>query len=166
MTDSEIRRPSMAEYFIRCITQKYCCFTGRASRKEFWHYLLILIGSLALGEFILTVYLLPIAVAFALQVNDAIKIESFVENLAGMILLIPTAAILVRRLRDAGIHPIILIFFALFIVCDFCAKSRIPYPMPCHSEWLLALLLIFLVLPSKKKIKANKNQSVSETTDA
>ena len=27
-------------YFIDCITKKYCCFAGRARRKEYWMFVL------------------------------------------------------------------------------------------------------------------------------
>ena len=76
---------------IRVVFQRYATFEGRASRSEFWYWylfiFLISIGSALLAWIPVLGALLAVGLfAFALAV------------------LLPTYAVIVRRLRDAGFH--------------------------------------------------------------
>lgn len=76
---------------IASVARKYAEFTGRASRSEFWWFILFsAIVSTALG-------------AFNLVTPDGIiALGSSLAGIWSVIALVPTLAVAVRRLRDAG----------------------------------------------------------------
>jgi uncharacterized membrane protein YhaH (DUF805 family) len=71
--------------------RKYADFAGRATRPEFWWYILFaaLVGS-AVGALNLA------------TPNGVIAIGSSLASVWGIATLLPTLAVTVRRLRDAG----------------------------------------------------------------
>lgn len=71
-----------------CLTKKYCCFRGRASRSEFWWFCLFtFILNLVVG---LIGSLLP-------------AIGSIVSGVQALWLLLPTVGVTTRRLHDRNL---------------------------------------------------------------
>lgn len=72
--------------FISCVTEKFCCFSGRARRREYWMFTLFYILVL-LGLFI---------------VAQVIPAFSFAYFICPLVLLLPSLGVTVRRLHDIG----------------------------------------------------------------
>ena len=74
-------------YYIDCITKKYCCFEGRARRSEYWMFVLfniiagIIIG--LIGEFL-----------------AGATSGGLLTNIYYLAVLIPACGVQVRRLHD------------------------------------------------------------------
>jgi uncharacterized membrane protein YhaH (DUF805 family) len=83
-------------YFLKCITSKYAQSVGRASRAEFWYFMLFLVGVEAiarvLDNFVLVWRPVP---------NDP-KILPITAAIAGLFLLLPSVAVYIRRLHDTN----------------------------------------------------------------
>lgn len=102
MTDTEIQRPSMAEYFIRCMTQKYCCFAGRASRKEFWSFILYSFFFQILINIIISLYT---SASISTEPENAAQCHKVFENVSSFVALpffLPCLGVSIRRLHDIG----------------------------------------------------------------
>lgn len=82
---------SMWQYFIDCISSKYCSFKGRANRKEYW-------------GFTLFYYLLSIAVFSVITVIEETSgsntFYKAVNYIWGFAFLLPWLGVKVRRLHD------------------------------------------------------------------
>jgi uncharacterized membrane protein YhaH (DUF805 family) len=68
------------------VLKKYAVFSGRASRKEFWMFVLFNLIITAVLGFVEGLLGLPVAI----------------HNLYGLAVLVPTIAVSVRRLHDTG----------------------------------------------------------------
>jgi uncharacterized membrane protein YhaH (DUF805 family) len=79
-------------WFLDVVKNKYVMFKGRASRKEFWTYIL--------HYFILFIVasILDYIVGLIIQDTDT----SIISGLLSLALLLPTLAVTVRRLHDTG----------------------------------------------------------------
>lgn len=76
---------------ITTVLRKYADFTGRAGRPELWWWILFsAIVAAALGVF------------NVIPVGDASSLGAILSSLWGIATLLPTLAVIVRRLRDAG----------------------------------------------------------------
>ena len=105
-----------------CIS-KYICFSGNATRSEFWSWVLfvavvsgVLFGAAAMLAFIRN-SAGPDTVSNPLSWLSSVIFYIFM--LLGLFLLfclLPTLAVAVRRLRDAGYHPWIIIFPVLLLI--------------------------------------------------
>ena len=71
-----------------CLTKKYCCFKGRASRSEFWWFCLFTL-------------LIQIAVAIVGKIMPALA--SIISAVLGLWLLLPTVGVSTRRLHDRNL---------------------------------------------------------------
>ena len=84
-----------------CVVKKYCDFSGRASRSEFWWYALAyLVVSYAWS------FIVGLLTGGAVMMNtdgtfhfEAIQLLGYIPSLA---LLLPTLGVCVRRLHDVG----------------------------------------------------------------
>src|SRR4051812_25074604 len=76
---------------IRTVLRKYAEFGGRASRPEFWWWMLfyVLVAS-ALNVF------------GVIRIGETSSLGAILSSLWGIAVLLPTFAVGVRRLRDAG----------------------------------------------------------------
>lgn len=85
---------------LTALTSRYCCFTGRASRRELLSYLLFLYGvSCLLGLFC------GVFFGLVLDRGDAINMNGLLGGLMMIFylcVLSPTLAIIVRRLHDVN----------------------------------------------------------------
>jgi len=128
-------------YFLD-ITKKYAKFRGRASRSEFWYFVLfsIIISFLAgvLGNILGISYSIPIeSVHLVKETGELVKTTiaepiSLLQIAFGLILFIPSIAISVRRLHDIG-------------------KSGWWYLIAFIPLLGVLVLLIFFVLPSEDR---------------
>ena len=102
---------------IRTVFTKYADFTGRASRAEFWWWILfVALVSAVLG----TLNVIP--------VGDNGQLGSLLNSIWSVIILLPTLAVGVRRLRDAGyewgyIFFLLLPFAGAIMLCIFWAQA-------------------------------------------
>ena len=79
-----------------CLGQKYACFSGRASRSEYWWFQLFIIIVNFIGYAIgITLIKDPIEVLHTLFDGGQI-----VEGIIGLLVLIPMWSVLFRRLHD------------------------------------------------------------------
>ena len=102
-------------YFLDVIKNKYAQFDGRATRSEYWYFLL----------FYLIAYVLVVVIdGFLMQMTGGIPILTLIFAVG---LLIPSIAVGVRRLHDIGksgwwmllsIVPIISLVLIAFFVID------------------------------------------------
>jgi len=106
---------------IQTVFRKYADFTGRATRPEFWWWALFyVLVATALSLF------------NVIRIVDSASIGSVLSGLWALAVLVPTLAVMVRRLRDAGLG----------------------WP---HLFWMLVpvagliLLLVLLAIPTKDK---------------
>ena len=84
-------------YFKRAITSKYASFTGRATRKEYWSYVLFaMLGYLVLG-------LAGLAVDNAVGTGDEPAVMIILVVLFGLAIMLPGLAVTVRRQHDIGL---------------------------------------------------------------
>lgn len=119
------------KYFIDPIENHYMDFEGTATRQQYWMYILmqIIVG------FVLGIVLGTLSAIFGMiSENLGMIIGVLIMILAGLIslaLLLPSLGIAVRRLRDAGFSPW-LILLALIPVGNL-------------------IVLILLCLPSKSQ---------------
>lgn len=77
-------------YFISCIKDKYCCFSGRARRKEYWMFVLFnIIFSLVVGFIGGFLYGVTNVTAFL-----------YLSTIYNLAMLLPGLSVGVRRLHD------------------------------------------------------------------
>lgn len=109
------RQVTFKEAVVRAIQQNYCNFSGRASRSEYWWYVLF--------TFILSAV---ISIAFCWSQN-ALNIVTGIVNLA---LLLPGLGLCVRRLHDIGksgwwlFISLIPLVGAIILIVWFCKDSQ------------------------------------------
>jgi uncharacterized membrane protein YhaH (DUF805 family) len=88
--DREDRATSFGEA-IQTVLRKYAEFNGRATRSEFWWWMLfdlLVTGALDLFR--------------VFEIGDTSSLGSLLVGLWSIAVLLPTLAVAVRRLRDAG----------------------------------------------------------------
>ena len=98
---------SAYSYFLECITTKYCCFKGRASRKEYFSFLMF--------------YFLLSFVPMLLLLLGGGKLANTSSAIITLVFLLPNLGVLIRRLHDINFSgwwiglPIIVLFVVAFI---------------------------------------------------
>ena len=120
--------------------RKYFCFSGKADRREFWTWTFaMLIVSVAL-----VCIMAPLAALLSGNtVNPVLSgIFQAAISLLGMFWLVmffPSLTVSVRRLRDAGITPWLLIIpaalgiFTFLVLCDQALYNMDPSTPPHYS---------------------------------
>lgn len=103
---------------VRVVFQKYATFQGRATRSEFWYWYL----------FLGIVFVVSMLVAWTPVLGGLLTVGLLLFSLA---VIIPTYAVVVRRLRDAGFHWAFIFLalvpfggIALFVM--WCQPSKHP----------------------------------------
>ena len=76
--------------------RNYCCFTGRASRSEYWWWVLF---TAIIGILFSIPYGINMAKAIAEGTEPGLPVISYIVNL---VLLLPTLGVMFRRLHDTG----------------------------------------------------------------
>ncbi|MBR4748015.1 MAG: DUF805 domain-containing protein [Abditibacteriota bacterium] len=125
--------------FAEIITKKYCRFSGRARRREFWEYQLVV--------WILTTVISLIDGALKLQIDLPSETDpGILSSILGLLLLLPGLGVLVRRLHDIGksawwilipILPIIGSIWLLILECKAGDKGPNNYGPDPKEETLL-----------------------------
>ena len=77
-------------YFISCIKDKYCCFSGRARRKEYWMFVLFNIIFAVVVGFI---------GGFLARVTGVVAFI-YLTTIYNLALILPGLGVSVRRLHD------------------------------------------------------------------
>ena len=142
---------------IKTCLAKSVQFEGRASRTEFWWFILFIallqtlavnVSSWAAGEIKLSVSL-----TFGLGTNEPWPI-----NIYSALFFLPTIAVLARRAHDAGVAAsnIIVMIFLLFVALVFISKfgiSPTSFQNLIYLEWIVGIaFLLFLTLrPSQPR---------------
>lgn len=113
---------------IQTVFRKYAEFTGRATRPEFWWFVLFgAIGHAALNAFNL----------FTTQ--GTVYLGASLSGVFGIIIFLPSLAVTVRRLRDAGrswaelfwiLLPIAGIIVLIVHLCNPSRTDLPPTPQP------------------------------------
>ncbi len=85
---------SLWQYFVECFTKKYCCFKGRARRKEFWGFFLF---------------------------STIFSIVSC--GIGYLLFLLPLLGVSFRRLHDRGKSGGLLIFFYILNLIGFVLQT-------------------------------------------
>ncbi|MEL7352223.1 MAG: DUF805 domain-containing protein [Cyanobacteria bacterium P01_A01_bin.116] len=78
-------------WYIKCMTEKYADFSGRASRSEYWYFTLV--------SLIIAIILDVISGVLQSSVGDIAELLPLLYSLA---VLIPSIAVGARRLHDTG----------------------------------------------------------------
>ena len=152
-----------------CIS-KYICFSGNAQRSEFWCWVLFIavVSGVLFGAAVMLAIIRnsagPDTVSNPLSWLSSVIFYIFM--LLGLFLLfclLPTLAVAVRRLRDAGYQPWIIIFPVLLLIGSWypalvvalsgmdTTPPEIPLPYCLAYLTFTALVcLIFAVLLSKE----------------
>lgn len=81
-----------------CLMEKYADFNGRASRSEFWWFLLasFIFNAVVGGVFS------GIAVAASAAAGSDMSWITYLGNVVELVILVPSIAVTVRRLHDIG----------------------------------------------------------------
>ena len=85
-----------------CFIDKYCCFTGRARRSEYWWYML----GVFIIQTIFSAVTLPFLLKTLIETNDPMAIYTspiyWVMCAFSLVFLLPSLGAMVRRLHDTG----------------------------------------------------------------
>lgn len=99
------------EYFLDVVTKKHFQFSGRATRSEFWYFVLfsmILSFTISfIGQMLGILYMVPFDMP---SVSETGEISNIVQNIPinilqmvfGLLMFFPSLAVGVRRLHDIG----------------------------------------------------------------
>lgn len=158
---------------VRTCIGKYACFRGRASRSEFWLWMLF-VAVVAGVLFGAAVVLVTIRSAAGPDRPD--NPLEWISGVVGVLMillgvfllfcLLPTLAAGARRLRDAGCHPwllaipVVLLIGTYHPLLDLALSGmddtplEIPFPLSCGYLALTAIVcLIFAALLFKKSLR-------------
>ena len=105
---------------------KYIDFSGKASRSEFWSWALfvVVVSGVLFGAAVMLAFIRscagPDTVSNPLYwLSSVIFCIFMILGLFLLFCLLPTLAVAVRRLRDAGYHPWIIIFPVLLLIGSY-----------------------------------------------
>ena len=118
---SQMGRPMMSftEAVKTCLIKKYCCFSGRGRRSEYWWYILF---QQVLNTVLTTIALFSyfsshtIADYMADPTSLILSPGYIVVALIGLALLLPSLGAIVRRLHDTGRSGLWLLIYLTCII--------------------------------------------------
>ena len=146
----------------------YIRFSGRADRKEFWIWALAVLAI----SFVFVCLMALLALLFEYTQNpvlsDIFAVTISLFGLFWVVMFFPTLTVMVRRLRDAGITPWLLLIpaalgiFTFLVLFDQALYNMDPSTPPYYSgvfafilTFVTALVgitfLVLFCLPSKKE---------------
>ena len=150
-------------YFIECITKKYATFRGRARRKEYWSFVLF---SMLFG------FLFGLILGVLEFIIGSPVFTIIGQLIWSLIIIIPSYAVLVRRLHDVGrsgwlsllplggglIFTLVLIGFALSGLFVDNSKLYILFiSMGVFAVYELVVgIVLFIFTISMTELKENK----------
>ncbi len=123
LTDLDCHSTSFfSAYFLKPYLRQYADFKGCTSRRSFWlSYVATMILSLGLCGLVLSLSSLG---------TGALMAGCIISGITGLAILVPGLALCVRRLRDAGKNPwlillaLIPVVGSVILLIFFCQKSR------------------------------------------
>jgi uncharacterized membrane protein YhaH (DUF805 family) len=119
--------------------RKYATFSGRARRKEYWWF--------AVLSAIVTI--VAMAVDIAVFGIDAVATDGrrYVQGVVSLALLLPTQAVLVRRLHDLGRSGWLLLgyYIAVVVLVAFALKVAAAGDQP-QTIWIVLLCVMALAV--------------------
>lgn len=87
---------TFTESITTCLAKKYATFTGRASRSEFWWFMLF-------GIVIGLVLRFTFPIDDTLLTSDNVPMTNYIANvIVSLAFLLPNIGVMVRRLHDTG----------------------------------------------------------------
>jgi len=98
-------------YFLDVIAKKFFQAEGRASRKEFWYFILfsIIINFVVgvAGEILGIMYMIPVEVPTVIESGEMVNMVQNIpinifQVMFGLVMMFPSMAISIRRLHDIG----------------------------------------------------------------
>jgi uncharacterized membrane protein YhaH (DUF805 family) len=127
---------------IRTVFLKYADFTGRAARPEFWWWVLFTTLVNAALNTLQAILVHPLLAWTGTVGWPAVMPAVGGSGLSGLwsiAVLLPTLAVTVRRLRDAGRHWgnvfwILLPLAGLIVLIVLCAQPSVPPERPFDTE--------------------------------
>ncbi|GAA6236519.1 DUF805 domain-containing protein [Apilactobacillus micheneri] len=126
----------------------YINFSGKSSRAEYWWVQLInfIIEILLL---ILSIFLITFTSNGGMSVLIGVIVGYLLVSIYGLVILIPSIALTVRRYRDAGVSPwwFLVIALASFILVMMDHLSGVFYTI---GLVISIIGLVITILPSKK----------------
>lgn len=145
-TNKEQRATSfISHYFINVILKHYADFKGKATRKQYWLYIL----------FYLVIVIAMSCADRLLEIDFQVYEESlgygWLFTLVSLVLWIPSLAIIIRRLHDIGksgwwilvaLIPIAGIFWLLFLLCKKGNTVNPPIPLTTTDKIILNTSII------------------------
>ncbi|MBQ9217090.1 MAG: DUF805 domain-containing protein [Muribaculaceae bacterium] len=84
------------------LIQKYCCFTGRARRSEFWNWALAHLIVSVIFSFLATFLTLGFYESIDEPMNPLKSPSNITSAILGLALFLPNLGVTVRRLHDTG----------------------------------------------------------------
>ena len=168
----------LKNYLLEPLTSKYFQFSGKASRKEFWYFVLftMILNFLfaTVGQILGLVYMIPMEIP---NVSDTGEMTNIVQNIPlnlaqigfGLATLIPSLTISVRRLHDIGksgwwyliiFIPLIgaLILLAFFVMGN--EQSENKYRL--HIQISVLAIVILLIYQYNFSDKAKENEMLKK----
>lgn len=166
---------------VKTCIRKYVCFGGYAKRSEFWNWTLFVavVSGMLLGVVAMLVIIRGIAGpdTAANPLNWVSSIIYHIFIILGLFLLfclLPTLAVTVRRLRDAGYNPWIVIIPVLLIMGSYFPTTIIALsgmdnmppeiPLPYCFIYLTITAVVCLLFVTFLLRKTKKPQNVMTST--
>lgn len=84
------------------LIQKYCCFTGRARRSEFWNWVLAYLMVSVVLSFLATFLTLGFYGSIDAPMNPLKSPSNITSTILGLALFLPNLGVTFRRLHDTG----------------------------------------------------------------
>ena len=143
-------QPSFMDAVKTCLTEKYCCFSGRARRAEFWWFqLFYAIISFALS-FVMTFSMLSHIKDI---VDDPMSMYTsptfYVVCIVSLLFLLPNLGVSIRRLHDTNRSGWWLVMpLAFYIVIFVISLMIVDSGTPTISQSMLMLFMYLALLAS------------------
>ena len=142
------------QYFLDCMTTKYCCFKGRANRKEFWSFILFYIFS-------------TIAFVFLISTQNP-TLSTILPTCWHLAFILPFCGVLTRRLHDINLSgwlllPLFIVWFSWYL-CGIYKTSLLDNDIFSYFSGVLGLILLVCgFIPKKTDNKYGKNLQEDDT---
>lgn len=185
MNDEEYTTPAADEINMLTALKKYAQFSGRATRKEFWLFVLFT-ALVSIGLTLLNFLLMMVLFWTDPAMVDDFNFENFFVNLKNIPVLIPftvisfawrlgilcpAAAVAVRRMNDVGksaLFALLLVPYAvLMLAYDLlpCSWYSHFYVFFCIGILAFGAAIAFLVLANGTSLPEDEENSVDDSED-
>ena len=159
---------------IKSCIDKYLCFSGKASRSEFWNWALFvaIVSGVLFGAAAMLV-IIRNSVGMDTASNPLNWLGSIISPILVLLAifllfcLLPTLAVTIRRLRDAGYHPWIIIIPILLLIGSYHpvlvialsgmdnTPAEIPLPL-CYTYLVFTIAVCLLYVTFLNRVLHTK----------